>query len=357
MKIFNTDFKFKGDNIIAELLAKVSNIVAVDVGFSTIKVYSATEKFKIPTVVSQGEKRISYKSVDTLEDILDELHVKYNGEESFIGNLAIRKGGGSFSWSENRLSGDTKAAFISAVALASEAGQHIKVVTGLPESRYKNDELVNSYKNDLLGYHEITFITPNGMEVDKSFYIDSVSVYGQAQGAYFNRAISDTFKLIREYLTGKFGVADEGMKTLDQNIVEKMDIIDSGSLDLGINSAIKKLLGHLQETYDMNHLQMVDMLEVFETGIINIAGKRIDITPLKNKVLKAQANLIEAALLNQWGTFKLFKEIIFVGGVAKDIFPYFKNEYNNIVVDDDPQFSVVKGLFKFEAYKQLKNAS
>ncbi|OEF99160.1 hypothetical protein BHF71_10015 [Vulcanibacillus modesticaldus] len=342
---------------------KDKQLVAVDLGFGYIKLFSDIASFKIPSVVGEGNTITfkGFKENKSLDDRLNDLHVKINDKEWFIGNLAIKQESGMFVYDENRLNKEeTRAALLSLLALINDHyGEDFPYVllTGLPISHYRNESLTNSYKKDLLGSHLVTLLDKDN-PITRKVIIEQVKVLPQGVGAFFSMLLNVDGSFKQGIKKGNYAIIDQGYRTLDYAVFNsELDFIDKRSgtkeKDLGIKDLLNELLVKIQqkfneEAYELNE---IDMLSVLENRYIVINGKKIVLDTQIEQLYQKQANKIINSLAPIWGRFN-FNTIYLAGGIANHLEKHLKRyiKSDNIVVaqgEYDSQFANAEGFLRY----------
>ena len=109
-------------------------LIAVDAGRAFVKTVTGNQKFSFPSKVSKARKRTF---VQTLEE---DIELRYQGKEYFIGQLAEREG--SFTrqmMTESKVNVETVLLILTALFKAGAIGD-VKLVTGVPINMYKEEE-------------------------------------------------------------------------------------------------------------------------------------------------------------------------------------------------------------------------
>jgi plasmid segregation protein ParM len=123
-------------------------LIAVDAGRAFVKTVTGNQKFLFPSKVSKARKRTF---VQTLEE---DIELRYQGKEYFIGQLAEREG--SFTrqmMTESKVNVETVLLILTALFKAGAIGD-VKLVTGVPINMYKEEERAR-LRAKLEGEHEV----------------------------------------------------------------------------------------------------------------------------------------------------------------------------------------------------------
>lgn len=316
-------------------------IVAVDVGFGFTKAYNGKEKLIFPSVFSATRNLLDVsleKNANTLENLV----VKYNGKQYFVGDKAIRERG-SLTFSKDDMNRHLICS-LSAIALLNKSDYKGMLIVGLPvsDAKYKAEELTSK----LEGTHQITL-----GDITYTIEIEKVIVVVQGVSTFFDLCLSyqEDKVVFNELQNTKRLIIDIGEKTVDFISVNGYDIVQSETscLDLGINTAYKRLTSVIQNKLGVTILpyEVVQYLDKIENEATE------EIAELTNEIL---------AGISAWVDIKSFikagNEIIITGGAAEIISLNIKNitgdNINCITVAADSQFSNVRGYFKYGLFKQ-----
>ncbi|KPC75788.1 hypothetical protein ADL26_06900 [Thermoactinomyces vulgaris] len=123
-------------------------LVAVDAGRAYVKTIVGTRRFTFPSKVSKARQR---NFIQTLED---DMEIRYQGKDYFIGQLAEREG--SFTrqmMTESKVNIETVLLILTALFQAGALGD-VKLVTGVPINMYRDDERAR-LRAKLEGEHEV----------------------------------------------------------------------------------------------------------------------------------------------------------------------------------------------------------
>lgn len=184
-------------------------VIGLDVGRSSVKIYTGTKMFSFPSVI--GEWRNRNLQTDYGDNAMEG---EFIGEKFFAGTLAQNESEYARSMmTDEKAHGDTL--LLALIALHRAGYDDYMVVTGLPVKNH-NQGGKQAMKDLLIGRHEITL---NGIK--RSVRIHRVEVAAEGGGAFWSNPQEGLVRLI-----------DAGSKTInfitmrDRRYVDK----DSGTL-------------------------------------------------------------------------------------------------------------------------------
>lgn len=281
-------------------------IIAVDVGYGFTKALNEYQRSAVfPSLVAPGQDRSLEGIFGAGQSGLDCLHVRVNGQEFFVGELARRGGmGASFTLEAWKIGHqNTQVLLATAAALLLPVGvATIHLATGLPYEDYRHqrqamEEMLKVFRA------EVEFLggplTGEGRTV--RFY--QITVFPQAAGAVY--ASLDTQTLAQVAGSGRLiSVVDVGYKTTDVVTFEaghtfrlRPDL--SGTVDQGISDLERRLLAVFTEKTG-RRLDPARAGRLLEEGGIDLGGRFLDLREEISRTREALAGLIRDKVRTIW---------------------------------------------------------
>jgi plasmid segregation protein ParM len=302
--------------------------VGIDIGYGFVKITDGQEGYVFPSVVGEGSPdglpRISLVPPARTED----LRIAVDGKVYNIGNLAIRHSRLAHrGLSATRIEGNHfKVLFLTALTLfCHQPLNTFAVVTGLPPGRmHLTEELVRQVS----GEHRVVRLTSQGSE-ELTIRVDRISVVPQPLGAYWSQVLDPRGK-VREatgLLHGRTGIIDIGFRTSDLVTIRDGEYVheQSRTIPVGLVAAYDEIAAGLlaehgieRETYALD--------ESVIRGEISLAGKRVDITPLRDRAFEQLATKLLVEVQSAWQANE-FDAILLAGGggysLSRYLVPHF----------------------------------
>ncbi|KKM13028.1 hypothetical protein SY88_00195 [Clostridiales bacterium PH28_bin88] len=273
-------------------------IISVDVGYGFTKAISEYQRSVVfPSLVAPGQDRSMEGIFGAGQSGLDCLHVRVNGQEFFVGDLARRGGmGASFTLETWKIGHqNTRVLLATAVALLAPAGvSSVHLATGLPYEDYRHqrhamEEMLKTFRA------EVEFLGGPLIGERRSIRFHQTTVFPQAAGAVY--ASLDTQTLAQVAGSGRLiSVVDMGYKTTDVVTFEagqafrlRPDL--SGTVDQGMNDLERHVLAVFTERTG-RRLDPARAGRLLAEGGAVVTGKFLDLGEEINRARKALAGLI-----------------------------------------------------------------
>ena len=285
-------------------------------------------------------------------DLIDGLKIEHNDESYIIGELALKEG-----LSPHRLINcapgelDYEILFKAALLLAhSKAGSNFSVTVGFPFSMFQLHEttakqrLTKSY--DIM-YDKSTF-SMNGVRGKQavSVNLNQVYVIPEVAGSIIALRHGDMPE------RGDFFVVSLGYGSMEGVVSTQSGIIRRSAISTrGIRYAINLMKEELQKSHYLGFKTEHQLNVAFQNSRININKRSVDLTALRQKVLKSYYdNIVHPALANafQDTDFESCSKLYLVGGGAyyNELTDLIKSEFDgilNVIVPDNPHTMAVRG--------------
>jgi len=289
--------------------------IGLDVGYGFVKVTDGDSGYAFPSVVGEGdltpELSTGYRKAQRIAD----LRIGVDGQHYFVGKLAIRRSNLAYrGLSASRTEGDDLR-ILSLCGLSlfcSEPTNVFNVVTGLPTGRM---HLRDTLTSQLVKNHSVSLLS-NGKIREISIVIEKLDVVPQPLGTFWSETL-DSWGQIKNPMHGRVGILDVGFKTTDLVTIDDGDFVPerSHTLPVGFSNAYSDLSDYLITEYGLEK-QSYTLDEAFINGTINIAGKTIDISDLRDKSYSTVATKIMVDLMSVWAIPEFHKIFITGGGGA-----------------------------------------
>ncbi|MDB4895898.1 MAG: hypothetical protein JWN15_2160 [Firmicutes bacterium] len=319
--------------------------IGIDIGYGFVKITDGQEGYLFPSVVGDGSAQflppIGLQPPAQTED----MRVMIDGQIYFVGNLAIRHSRLAHrGLSATRVEGnDFKVLLLTALSLfCPQPLNSFSVVTGLPPGRmHLTEELLRQVK----GEHRVVRLTAQGSE-EVTIRIDRVAVVPQPLGAYWSQVLDPRGK-VREgaaLLQGRTGVIDVGFRTSDLVTIQDGEYVQeqSRTIPVGLVTAYEEVAGGLlaehgveRETYALD--------ESIIRGEIGLAGKRVDITALRERAFGQLATKLLVEVQSAWQV-KDFDALLLVGGGGHSLARYLLPHLSQGAVPADPGTANSRGF-------------
>lgn len=287
-------------------------LLGLDIGYGFVKVTDGEYGYVFPSVVGTGHTKSVYRTIDQVERI-NNLRVIINGHVYFVGKAALRHSKFAVrNLSETRVQDDDfKVLFLTALTFFCQNREgEFKIVTGLPPGRMHHaDELVNRYKRD----YSISFYSRNGLQ-EVLIRIADLEIVPQPLGTYWSQAL-DLRGRDKGHLRGRIGIIDIGFRTTDLAAVEDGEFIPSNSytIPVGMADTYNEIGDQIASDYGLER-ESLGLDEAVIKGVINVAGRPVDITGICNEAFQRLANKILPEVMSKWRVLEYDRVLVSGGG-------------------------------------------
>ena len=339
------------------------NIVAIDVGYSSLKGCSQKYKYQFPSFCKKSSMtRLSFGK----ENSSDIQYKDEKGDIWLVGESAVDIVGindteesGKTLYSRNRFESSLfKIPALVGIALSDpDTKKPFKVITGLPPKfMHDREELISA----LAGRHIFSVKRGNGTwkDFDITLKENEIEIIPQGMGALFSYTVDATGRFIPNninLLNEKVLVIDGGMKTFDIIDIDRKNIVDSQTwTNFGMNRVFDEIINAIikngGEEISINALQR--FLKKGTYIKVNRKEHKREQIPFANileeKNKKICYEMIEK--LNQtYDDLIAYDHLLIAGGTGKAwseiIYNYYKNAGFDVIITDDPVFSNVRGYY------------
>ena len=356
------DFKKSNDEV-------PNLLVGIDLGYGQVKVLSDNKQYKFLSAVGTPISDFGrVANITNEEDLLKSLVITYEGTKYYVGHNAIlNTRNGRLSLRQNKAELDeNKIKFITSIALLMEEDQNeieVDVVSGLPVLEFKNqkDNLFNMIYNYGKPFYFTMHYGPK--TVNKAIKVKSVRIISQGEGAFYDYILNNNGNIIQERankVSGTIMVVDPGYKTTDIVSMENGRYIEllSDQFNKGINQVHNECIRLIMDQLGIKK-EMKEIDEAIRTKKLFHNTKEYNISKIIEQSAKPFAIDIVDNLINlsndQLGSMQ---HLLLTGGGASILYPYIKEELNNIIevsLIDNSEFSNASGYYKYG--KLLKNVN
>lgn len=316
--------------------------------------------FIFPSVFEENYRE--YEKV--ADDFLEAMKIKnFKGKDYIIGEMALKEGTSPHKFL-NSSSEDMDYQLLGLIGLLiATQGTYSKFIltTGFPFTTYQpyREGAINYFK----GIHDITFDsrTLGGENLEKvKFEVTDVDVLTEVDGAI--KAIRDGEIKEKDH----FFIASLGYGTFEIALSSPGGLVYRTTYSSkGLIYAVNNLEYELQKKYYLNLLTEQQIERAFQKGGIIIGRKKVDLSELRNKVLKSYySEVISPSIRKKFNDedFERAGKIYLVGGGAmyQEIVESFNEEFKDIldiVVVPNPNLTASSGycLRSLELAKQKAN--
>ncbi|HHY37115.1 MAG TPA: ParM/StbA family protein [Firmicutes bacterium] len=330
-----------------EAWSNAAKNTAIDIGYGFVKLFLGQQGIRFPSVVGRGRELNYFSPLSKNNQPLDNLQVYINGQDYFVGNLAIRQSElASRSLEQNRAADpNAKILLLTAVGLLSQwEDQKFNLVTGFPTSYYAIYS--KEWVRELTGQYSIQ-LRQNGQLKPKKFSLREVCVIPQPFGTLYDQMLNTIGNIINQELGEMLvGIVDIGYKTTDYAVADRLEFIEhlSSSTTTGLASVHRLLAGFLQKNFNLEK-QDFELDEIVETGTVRVAGKVQDLSGIRDEFFAAIARKIINEISSRWD-YRQFDIILLTGGGGEALAQYIIPHFPNMVLVDDAQYANARGFQK-----------
>jgi plasmid segregation protein ParM len=299
----------------------VGQFIGLDVGYGFVKVTDGESGYAFPSVIGNGHTKSVYRTFSQPVEQINHLRLGVDEQLYFVGKSAVRHSAFAFrDLSTTRtVGGDLKILFLAALSLfCSGPTNKFRVVTGLPPGRmYLMDELVRQFTRE----HTITLYRNQSPE-EVSVAVTHLEVVPQPLGTYWSQAL-DLWGRDRHALEGgRIGVIDIGFRTTDLAAIEDGEFIPENSctVPVGMAGAYSEIGNRLLADYGLER-ETFALDEAVIKGRVNIAGRTVDISELRDAVFQQLATKILVEIMSKWRVPE-FDHLLLSGGGGQALSSY-----------------------------------
>lgn len=329
-------------------------LCAIDLGFLYTKAIINHKPIIIKSVVGDS-KPLNFKDLDMgLEkEEKDHISSKVDGMEYFVSDLAIDQSDTVLhSLKANRFDSNATKILLSTVfGLGLGQGGHFTyIVSGLPVSHYAKfkDDIKTLFMGEGQAHHQ--FSVRDGEVVLRGTVKTLEGRFiPQPFGALLDRVLSDKGDIEDKDLAKKtVAVIDPGFGTTDVYVTKALSPVEklTFSTQTAMNHAYRIIANKIEENFNVT-LPLHQIELVVRKGEFRKSGKSYDMKPVIQWALSATAEQLVSEIFNKWKTIHEIDHIILAGGGGIALSPFIMKEFDNISLNPDSQWSIVRGYEKW----------
>lgn len=321
-------------------------VVGIDIGFGFLKVTDGDTNFVIPSVVGDAEE-LTFDMGGSVKD-LDNIRIEVDGEEYFVGELAIiQSKRATRSLSSDRTTDIvTKIMFLTSLALVTEHPvESFTVVTGLPVKDFAMYK--QTYVDKFTGSHEVIL---NGQK--RTLHIDKVIVVPQPYGSFCDGLFTEDGEIDEAFSENHVGIIDIGYGTSDFIQVKNYRYLEkfSATSANGISSIYREMQHFLNTRHGINK-EEYELETVVRTGEFKIRAGAIDISEPLNTSKRSLAKKVANEIKSLWSNLPEVSLIIVAGGGGALLYDELAEILgDDIVLADNSQLANVRGYRNWGVY-------
>ena|SRR5699024_7759714 len=337
--------------------------IALDIGYGFIKGFNSDNKrILLPTLIGNGfDRNLNTAFGSGQKDGLDNIHVVYDGDDYFIGNLAKESNRTSRVFEQKRYNHEYFKILLNvAIQLLTEGKtSQVNVSTGLPLSFYQSQ--AKEARESILGVQP-TVEWKSGLLEGQVIRnnINNAILFPQGASAIYSALVNSDGKYTYPNLMNEgtlVGLIDIGFRTTDFVVVEIQKdgsfvprLSLSSTLDtLGVHQLHHDVVMEFKNITNGADLNEYHLSRVLDNGHISFKGERLDFKNfIEEKKHEISSNIADR-LKSFWGEeSSMFDEIFLAGGggmMFKDFLqPHFDNR---IKLVKESQFANAIGYYRY----------
>lgn len=270
----------------------------------------------------------------------------YNGEKYTINSKGNSSGG------RNRKRYSTKEYKIESLIAISKVitQQQITLVMGLPSEDYKDEQIKNQVRNNLIGRH-VLYVAHDETE---TIVIDvkDVLVIPQPLGSLIDIVYDDSLKVINDRNEYKYAIIDIGYGTTDILCTDGLRAEKVVGGDLGCVDITNSYLDYINKQYEGTDYRFTrEDVTLHNKSTIKKYGREFDFT---QQLKDAKQDLVDKVktFINDSGiNLSDYDRILFTGGGSLAV-SEFLPKLSNSVIYNDGQMANANGFYKFGRIKK-----
>lgn len=330
----------------------MERVIGIDMGYGFIKVCDGQKNIRFPSVIGEAPSRALSSFGLQRAGNEDDLRVSIGDRTYYVGDIAVRHSRVAHrGLSSQRSEGDDfKVLLLSALSMVCrEPVSDFYVVTGLPPGRM---HLANELSNQLKGTFSVTR-HQGKRDMEFGIRLDNVEVVPQPLGAYWSQVLDERGALLEysKLLAGKVGIIDIGFRTSDFATVIDGEYAPSFSrtVPVGMVSSYEVLAQAVSERFGMER-ETYALDDAVIEGAINIAGRREDITEMRDEALAELALKLLVEVRSTWQLTE-YDAILLAGGGAHMLGEIIAPSVEQCVTVDDPSTANARGYFAWGMHR------
>ncbi|HYF92804.1 MAG TPA: ParM/StbA family protein [Symbiobacteriaceae bacterium] len=319
--------------------------MGIDIGYGFVKITDGQEGYVFPSVVGEGNGDPLPRMGLQAPTRTDDLRVVVDGRVYNVGNLAIRHSRlAARGLSPTRIEGNYyKVLFLAALSLfCNQPLNSFAVVTGLPPGRM---HLLEELTRQVRGEHRVVRMTSQGPE-EITIRVDRITVVPQPLGTYWSQVLEARGKVRDDsrLLQGSVGVVDIGFRTSDLVSVVDGEYVheQSRTIPTGLVTAYEEIAAALLANYGVER-ETYALDEAVIQGELHVAGKRVDISALRDRAFEQLATKLLVELQSSWQVSE-FDVLLLSGGGSHFLARWLQPHLPQAVVPQDPSTANSRGF-------------
>jgi plasmid segregation protein ParM len=255
---------------------------------------------------------------------INEIKIGLGNKNYFVGKSSIRHSKFVYrGLSDTRSEGnDLQILFFAALSLFCNGPvNNFKVVTGLPPGRMNlMEDLFKQIKTDPRNRNIVT-IFKNNKPQEIEININQLEIVPQPLGTYWFQVL-DLWGGRTESIEGRYGIIDVGFGTTDFATIEDGEYLPekSRTISVGMATAYKEISEEIFARYGIERANHA-LDEVVIKGKINVAGKAIPITDIREEAFQKLATNVLVELNSFW-RIPEYDSLLLSGGGGQAVSPY-----------------------------------
>jgi len=312
-------------------------VIGADIGYGFTKVVYKRAAIQYPSIVV--ERPFTPITIDVREESHSEM-VEYKDRWYFYGNRASK-------YSKKCIFAQRHTSFIETqvyeVLVKSTLGyadkkQQLFYVTGLPVYIFENEDIREAYRKRISA-----LLSPECM----------VKLVPQAIGAFYHVVLDQYGNPVnRQYLFERCAIVDIGQYTTDIVVLDRMDVVESHTVTLGVSVACESLIQEVQRQYQ-RELSMHEAGQALRKHRLIHFGEQINISGLVETILNNTCDLIFTAVIDRIGKGEDMYVVVFAGGGSVLFEEKIKRAFKAAYFPLHPVFANAYGYYKY-GIRQIK---
>ncbi|ALX47703.1 ParM/StbA family protein [Lentibacillus amyloliquefaciens] len=314
--------------------------VAIDLGYGFVKAVSASGKrILFPSLVGKGYDRSITSVMGETPNDIQNIHLVYQQEAYFVGELAKESRSVSRIFERERFSHVYTQVLLNAAIQMVTEGDIVQVSTGLPLDFYQSQ--AKEFRQSMLGIQPVTeWKTGPLAGQEKRINIHQAMVFPQGASAIFSALMNHEGKYAYPYLMAEgnmIALIDIGFRTTDFVVVAMQEngafvpkAKLSGTIDEGVinlHRDIRQLFKAKTGGADLNEF---NISRVLKHEYLSYKGQRIDFSEAIRESKQSIAANIADRLKGVWAEESdLFDAIFVAGGGGKLFEPFIQQHFDD----------------------------
>jgi len=321
-------------------------IVAIDLGYGYVKAISSSGKQVLfPSIVGSGYQRGLVNVFGDLNQDISNMHVKVQGEDYFVGELAKESRSQSRIFERERFNHRYTHILLNVAIqlIIDENTSAVKVVTGLPLDFYQSQ--AKDFQTSIMVVQPELEWQSGPVSGNRKVSIEEAFVFPQGASAIFAALMDNEGKPVHGDLMREgsiIGLIDIGFRTTDFVVVEMKQggsFVPKTKLSGTVDEGVFNLYREIKQAYK-NKTGGADLSDFYVDRILRdkeltYRGEKIDFSQIINNSLQAiTANIVDR-LKATWAEESDLFDAIFLAGGGGELFaepfqPAFDNRLKTI---------------------------